>query len=151
MQVLNEAVAESAVPRLEKSYRTTRQHLMLTLLFMNIFGVQRPWDLRSYTGDGLALLSGRQSAYGYAHTERFLTQIAQSGVAERLTTSMAQWTSQLWSAGATAVYYVDGHKKPVVRRDNQHDIPSKAGEIKETFLSQPAYLYSARGRTALLG
>jgi hypothetical protein len=79
---------------------------------MNIFEVQRPWDLRSYSGDGLALLSGRQRAYGYAHTERFLAQIAQSGAAERLTTGMAQWTSQVWSA-QEGLYYVDGHKKPV--------------------------------------
>ena len=46
--------------------------------------VQRPWDLRFYAGDGLALLTGRRRAYGYEHTERFLSQIAQSAE-ERLT------------------------------------------------------------------
>ncbi len=85
---------------------------MLTLLFMNVFQVQRAWDLRFYSGDGLALLSGRQSAYGYAHTERFLAQIAQSGAAERSTDSLARWSSQLWPA-QEVLYYIDGHRKPV--------------------------------------
>lgn len=112
VKVLNETAAESSVPRLAQSQRRTRQQLLLTLLFMNVFAVQRPWDLRSYSGDGLALLSGRKRAYGYAHTERFLAQMAQSGAAERLTDSLAHWTSQLWPA-QTPLYYIDGHKKPV--------------------------------------
>src|SRR5258708_1601970 len=36
--------------RLANSQRTTRQQLVLTLLFMNLVGVQRTWDLRSYSG-----------------------------------------------------------------------------------------------------
>jgi hypothetical protein len=112
--VLNEAVAESSVARLANSHRATRQQLLLTLLFMNVFQMRRPWDLRSYTGDGLALLSGRKRAYGYAHPERFLAQMAQSGVAERLTDSLAGWTSHLWPAQELfSLYYVDGHKKAV--------------------------------------
>lgn len=105
-------VSESAKPRLVKSQGATRQQLVLTLLFMNIFEVRRPWDLRSYTGDGLGLLSGRKRAYGYAHTERFLAQMAHAGVAECLTDSLAHWTSQLWPE-TDSLYYVDGHKKPV--------------------------------------
>lgn len=33
-------------------------------------GLKRPWELRSYNGDGLALLTGRERAFGYVHTER---------------------------------------------------------------------------------
>jgi len=40
---------------------------MLTLVFMNVFEVQRPWDLRFYAGDGLALLSGRRAWSPKAH------------------------------------------------------------------------------------
>jgi len=100
------------VPRLVKSQSRTRQQLLLTLLFMNVAQVQRPWDLRFYSGDGLALLSGRKRAYGYAHTERFLSQIAQSGTAEPLTDSLARWSSQLWRV-EEVLCYLDGHKKPV--------------------------------------
>jgi hypothetical protein len=109
---LNEAVADSAVPRLVKSHSTTRQQLLLTLLFMNIFGVQRPWELRSYAGDGLALLSGRKKAYGYAHTERFLAQLAHGASADRLTDGLARWSSALWGV-RDGLAYVDGHKKAV--------------------------------------
>jgi hypothetical protein len=112
VKVLNEAVAESSVPRRVKSQSITRQQLLLTLLFMNMVEVGRPWDLRSYAGDGLALLSGRQRADGYAHPERFLAQIAQSGLAERLTDSLASWTNQVWPA-QEVLDDVDGHKKPV--------------------------------------
>lgn len=85
---------------------------MLTLLFMNVCHVQRPWDLRFYTGDGLALLSGRRRAYGYEHTERFLAQLAQGAASERLTDSLASWSSQLWGTQDIR-YYLDGHKKAV--------------------------------------
>jgi len=34
--------------------------LVLTLLFLGVVGLRRTWDLRGYTGDALALLSGRK-------------------------------------------------------------------------------------------
>jgi len=112
VKVLTEAVADSPVPRLVKNQSRTQQQLMLTLLFMNVFEVRRPWDLRFYSGDGLALLSGRRHAYGYEHTERFLSQLAQGEPVEQLTNGLASWSSQLWGAQAV-LYYVDGHKKAV--------------------------------------
>ena len=120
VQRLTEAVPssnkETTAPRLADSRASTRQQLMLTLLFMNLVGVRRTWDLRSYSGDGLGLLSGRARAYGYAHSERFLAQLAAAGGAGYLTDTLARWTSHLWKgseAGASAVYYVDGHRKAV--------------------------------------
>ena len=49
-----------------------RRRLLLTLLFLGVVGLQRTWDLRGYTADGLALLTGRMRAYGYRYTEVFL-------------------------------------------------------------------------------
>jgi hypothetical protein len=46
--------------------------LLLTLRFLPVAGLRRTWDLRSYTGDTLALLTGRGWAYGYRHVEHFL-------------------------------------------------------------------------------
>jgi hypothetical protein len=112
VKVLNAAVADSPVPRLVKSQSSTREQLMLTLLFMNACQVARPWALRFYSGDGLALLSGRKRAYGYEHTERFLSQLAQGEAMERLTDGLAAWSSGLWGA-QEVLYYVDGHKQPV--------------------------------------
>jgi hypothetical protein len=73
-----------------------RRRLLLTLLFLGAVGLHRTWDLRSYTADGLALLTGRKRAYGYRYTEAFLSQVAQFDGAERLTDALTRWTRQLW-------------------------------------------------------
>ncbi len=107
-------------PPLVGSSAAVRRRLLLTLLFLEAVGLHRTWDLRGYTADGLALLTGRKQAYGYRYTEAFLSQVAQAGEAERLTDSLAQWTTALWHAGAedsdgcrSFICYVDGHHKPV--------------------------------------
>ena len=93
--------------------------LVLTLLFLAAVGLRRTWDLRGYTGEALGMLTGRQRAYGYAHVERFLTQVAAAGGAEVLTNALGKWTAQLWHCvdeGCTEIsprFYVDGHRKPV--------------------------------------
>ncbi len=93
--------------------------LVLTLLFLGVVGLRRTWDLRGYTGDALALLSGRKRAYGYFHTERLLSQMAQANGAETLTDALAAWTAQLWHPseqehlGQSPAFYIDGHRKPV--------------------------------------
>ncbi len=103
-----------------------RRRLLLTLLFLGTVGLHRPWDLRGYTADGLALLTGRTRAYGYRYTEAFVSQIARADGAERFTNALACWTTRLWHAptgeleetGGTEqphalTCYVDGHRKPV--------------------------------------
>ncbi len=49
---------------------TVRRRLLLTVLFLEAVGLSRTWDLRGYTADGLALLTGRTRAYGYRYTEQ---------------------------------------------------------------------------------
>src|SRR5436189_476847 len=56
-------------------------------------GLQRTWDLRGYTADGLALLTGRTHAYGYRYTEAFLSQVACADGAECFTNTLACWTT----------------------------------------------------------
>lgn len=105
--------------RLAGTSVSTRRSLLLTLLFLGVAGLRRTWDLRSYTGDGLALLAGRKQAYGYRHPERFLTEIAQAGGADPLTKALAQWTASLWPpsphfpGSLPPAYYIDGHRKAV--------------------------------------
>jgi len=109
----------SVPSRLLKQSPRSRRCLLQVLLFLGVFGLRRTWDLRSYTGDALSLLTGRKHAYGYFHTERFLAEVAQSNCAEMLTTALAKWTTRLWqseteaSAGKQALFYIDGHRKPV--------------------------------------
>lgn len=98
---------------------STYHRLLLTLLFLGAVELRRTWDLRSYTGDGLALLTARKRAYGYRYTEEFLARVAQAGSAECLTDILARWTAQLWKIQDTSreafpsAFYVDGHRKPV--------------------------------------
>jgi hypothetical protein len=62
---------------------------------------------------------GRNRAYGYFHTERLLSQMAQANQAEILTDALAAWTAQLWHPPAqehldqSLAFYIDGHRKPV--------------------------------------
>jgi hypothetical protein len=94
--------------------------VLLTLLFLAVVGLQRSWDLRSYTGDALALLTGRKRPYGYRHVERFLSEV--SCAAEALTDALACWTSSLWGIRLPTLQtpltvYIDGHRKPVYSDD----------------------------------
>lgn len=102
------------------SSAAVRQRLLLTLLFLGAVGLHRTWDLRGYTADGLALLTGRKRAYGYRYTEAFLSQVAHADGAERFTDALAQWTTHLWhppdeacESKSALTCYVDGHRKPV--------------------------------------
>jgi hypothetical protein len=116
-----EALAAALPPpadrgRLARSAAPTRRRLLTTLLFLGAAGLRRPWDLRGYTGDGLALLTGRRRAYGYRHVERFLAEVAQAGGAAGLTDALAAWTAARWlpePPGAPVAFYVDGHRKAV--------------------------------------
>jgi hypothetical protein len=110
--------------RLARSEAPTRRRLLTTLLFLGAVGLRRTWDLRGYSGDGLALLTGRRRAYGYRHVERFLAGVAQAGGAAGLTGALAAWTAALWlpdlagppptnPPGAPVAFYVDGHRKAV--------------------------------------
>jgi len=99
------------------------ERLVLTLLFLPVAGLARTWDLRTYTGTMLALLTGRGCAYSYAYVEQFLSRLARAGADERLTDAVAQWTWTLWHDEQTeeeqerevhrVVFYVDGHRKAV--------------------------------------
>ena len=110
-------------PRLARMLATTVRALLLTLLFLTAVGLKRTWDLRSYSGTMLALLSGRLWAYGYRQVERFLTEVAHAGGAEPLTDALAQWTAHLWlppitdTAAVLVTVYIDGHRKPVYTDD----------------------------------
>jgi hypothetical protein len=102
-----------------------RRRLLLTLLFLGAVGLQRTWDLRGYTADGLALLTGRTRAYGYRYTEAFLSQVARADGAGRFTEMLGAFATHLWhptEAAAEAEHphclqaltcYIDGHRKPV--------------------------------------
>jgi hypothetical protein len=94
------------------------ERLVLTLLFLPVAGRARTWDLRTYTGTMLALLTGRGCAYSYAYVEQVLSRLARAGADERLTDAVAQWTWTLWHDEQTeeeqerevhrVVFYIDG-------------------------------------------
>ncbi len=105
--------------RLAHSKPETLRSQLLTLLFLEAVGLRRTWDLRGYTGQALALLTGCHQALGYRHTERFLAELARQGADDALTEALAMWTADLWksqphTAGKPpSVFYIDGHCKAV--------------------------------------
>src|SRR5258708_40260700 len=67
---------EPTTPRslLSSSPQCLRQ-LLLTLLFLPLNGLHPTYDLRSYSGDALAMVTGRHRGYGYCHTDGFHSNI----------------------------------------------------------------------------
>jgi hypothetical protein len=116
-------LADPTIPGLSPPNPAVVERLVLTLLFLPLAGLARTWDLRSYTGTMLAVVTGRERAYSQRYTERFLAGLAHAGAAEQLTEVMAKWSWALWGAqqptadqaSAPAVFYVDGHRKAVYR------------------------------------
>jgi hypothetical protein len=91
-----------------------QRSLLLTLLFLPAVGLHRFWELRSYTGQELARLSGRAHPYSYRHTERFLLQLSSVQADQALTKALARWTTALWQVktrsqeASSPHFYVDG-------------------------------------------
>ena len=56
-------IADPTIPGLSPPKRAIVARLILTLLFLPVAGLARTWDLRSYTGTMLALVTGRERAY----------------------------------------------------------------------------------------
>src|SRR5438128_11103228 len=114
-------LADPTIPGLSPPNPAVVARLLLTLLFLPVAGLARTWDLRSYTGTLLAVVTGRQRAYSQRYAERFLARLAHAGAAERLTEVVAKWTWELWQAvqpearqpSAPVVFYIDGHRKAV--------------------------------------
>ncbi len=114
-------LADPTIPGLSPPNPAVVARLVLTLLFLPVAGLARIWDLRSYTGTMLALVTDRERAYSQRYTERFLAHLAHAGGAERLTEVVAKWTWELWETvhpssdqpTAPAFFYVDGHRKAV--------------------------------------
>jgi hypothetical protein len=123
LEVLVTAVMELADLRMagRRPHSTAVDRLLRTLLFLPVAGLARTWDLRSYTGTMLAILSGRECAYSQGYTEQFLARLVRAKAVERLTETMAKWTWSLWQReqpspepiGTPAAFYVDGHRKAV--------------------------------------
>ena len=115
------ASCEPTTPRsLLSSSPHCRRQMLLTLLFLPLGSLHRTHDLRSYTGNTLAVVTGRHRAYSYCHTERFLSQLAKAKGSEALTIALGSWTAHPWEAGSQEAsvetvpcFYVDGHRKPV--------------------------------------
>jgi len=115
------SLADPTIPGLSPPNPAVGARLLLTLLFLPVAGLARTWDVRSYTGTMLALVTGRQRADSQRYAERFLARLAHAGAAGRLTEAMATWTWSRWQrehAGSDqpthpAVFSVDGHRKAV--------------------------------------
>ena len=114
-------MAVPTIPGLSPPNPAVVARLVLTLLFLPVAGLSRTWDLRSYTGTKLAVVTGRERAYSQRYTERFLACLAHARAAECLTEGRAKWT---WEhghedqpcadqVGTPDVFDVDGHRQAV--------------------------------------
>jgi hypothetical protein len=88
------ALADPTIPGLTPPNPAVLARLLLTLLVFPVAGLARTWDLRSYTGTMLAVVTGRERAYSQRYTERFLARLAHAGAAEHLTEK--SWAAANW-------------------------------------------------------
>ena len=88
--------SSSAPPPSPHQLLHPQRSLLLTLLFLPAVELHRCWDLHSFTGQELALLSGRTHHYSYRHTERLLLQLSSAQADQALTKALARWTTTLW-------------------------------------------------------
>ena len=115
------ALADVTMVGLSPANPALVMRLILTLLFLPVAGLARTWDLRSYTGTMLAVVTGRERAYSHRYVEWFLARLAHAGAAEPLTKGVAKWTWKLWQtkhlssdqSSLPAFFYIDGHRKAV--------------------------------------
>ena len=89
MKQQSASMSKPSPPRLFHPQRS----LLLTLLFLPAVGLHRFWELRSYTGGELAVLTGRSQPYSYRHTERFLLQLSAAQADQALTQAQASVAS----------------------------------------------------------
>src|SRR5260221_14758327 len=97
------ALADPTIPGLNPPIPAVIARLLLTLLVLPVAGLARTWDLRSYTGTMLAVVTGRERAYSQRYAERFLARLAHAGAAEPLTKGVAKWTWQMWQTDRKSV------------------------------------------------
>jgi hypothetical protein len=101
------------------SSQDCRERHLLTLVMMPGLGLFRLYDLNTYTGTALGLLTERYRPYSTDDMEHFVLSCVRIGWTEPLSAAVAAWATQLWatndpseSAAPTYLYW-DWHVKAV--------------------------------------
>jgi hypothetical protein len=101
------------------SNQDSRERHLLTLVMMPGLGLFKPYDLNTYTGTTLGLLTERHRPYSADDMEHFVLSCVRLGWTEPLSADVAVWATQLWgtsdpSKSNTPPYlYWDWHVKAV--------------------------------------
>jgi hypothetical protein len=93
---------EKTTPRGMSSQSARERHLS-TLLAMPVLGMFKPYDLGTYSGTALGLLTGRGRPYSADEMDHFILSGVRLGWVEPLTADAARWTTQLWAADGPRV------------------------------------------------
>ena len=101
------------------SSQDSRERHLLTLMMMPGSSLFRPYNLNTYTGTALSLLTERHRPYSGDDMEHFVLSCVRIGWTEPLTADVATWATQLWAtsdqskSGAPTYLYWDWHVKAV--------------------------------------
>jgi hypothetical protein len=101
------------------SSQDCRERHLLTLVVMPGLGLFRPYDLNTYTGTALGLLTERHRPYSADDMEHFVLSCVRIGWTEPLSAAVAAWATQLWATSdpsesdAPTYLYWDWHVKAV--------------------------------------
>ena len=79
------------------SSQDSRERHLLTLVMMPGLGLFRPYDLNTYTGTTLGLLTERHRPYSADDMEHFVLSCVRIGWTEPISADVAAWATQLWA------------------------------------------------------
>lgn len=101
------------------SSQDSRERHLLTLVMMLGLDMFKPYDLNTYTGTTLGLLTERHRPYSADDMEHFVLSCVRIGWTEPLSADVAAWATQLWATSdssesdAPTYLYWDWHVKVV--------------------------------------
>lgn len=101
------------------SDQTIQERHLLTMLTMPLLGLFKPYNLNTYSGTALGLLTGRGRPYSADEMEHFILSGVRVGWVEPLTADVARWATQLWASNdspateSPTYLYWDWHVKAV--------------------------------------
>lgn len=142
-----------ALERIRGTTPATIKKKVETLLYLPMFGMQKPYHLLKYHKRGLGLLAGSGKRYSYYTTDIFLCDIEKLGIAQSVGDALARCYIEALCIEVEledgSYFYIDGHSKHVWSSKNIPKAFFTTLKRAERGLHQ-YFIHSTRGNPLIL-